>query len=103
MGAESQARLYRVFTEKTKEKNSLGENLVVLRGSAYMLKEGNEDIVKAIEGGILKEVSVGCQMEQCACSICVETLHYQWETGKSICNNDHIKGDTYDGKMCVET
>ena len=100
--AESQkARLYRVFTEKTKDKNSLGENLVLLRGSAYMLREGNEEIIKAIEGGILKEVSVGCQMEKCACSICGESLRYQWETGKSICKNDHIKGDTYDGKMCV--
>ncbi len=100
--AESQkARLYRVFTEKTKDKNSLGENLVLLRGSAYMLREGNDDIIKAIEGGILKEVSVGCQMEKCACSICGETFRYQWETGKSICKNDHIKGDTYDGKVCV--
>lgn len=100
--AESQkARLYRVFTEKTKDKNSLGENLVLLRGSAYMLREGNEEIIKAIEGGILKEVSVGCQMEKCACSICGESLHYQWQTGKSVCKNDHIKGDTYDGKLCV--
>lgn len=100
--AESQkARLYRVFTEKTKEKNSLGEDLVLLRGSAYMLKDGNEEIIKAIEGGILKEVSVGCQMEKCACSICGETLSYQWQTGKSVCKNDHIKGDAYDGKMCV--
>jgi hypothetical protein len=100
--AESQkARLYRVFTEKTKDKNSLGENLVLLRGSAYMLREGNDDIIKAIEGGILKEVSVGCQMEKCACSICGESLHYQWQTGKSVCKNDHIKGDTYDGKLCV--
>ncbi len=100
--AESQkARLYRVFTEKTKDKNSLGENLVLLRGSAYMLREGNDDAIKAIEGGILKEVSVGCQMEKCSCSICGESLHYQWQTGKSVCKNDHIKGDTYDGKLCV--
>lgn len=100
--AESQkARLYRVFTDKSKDKNSLGEGLTLLRGSAYMLKEGNEDIIKAINGGILKEVSVGCQMEKCACSICGESLRYQWETGNSICKNDHIKGDTYEGKMCV--
>ena len=100
--AESQkARLYRVFTEKTKDKNSLGENLVLLRGSAYMIKEGNAEIIKAIEGGILKEVSVGCQVGACNCSICGEALRYQWETGKSICSNDHIKGEIYDGKMCV--
>ena len=66
-----------------------------------MLREGNDDAIKAIEGGILKEVSVGCQMDKCSCSICGESLHYQWQTGKSVCKNDHIKGDTYDGKLCV--
>jgi len=100
--AESQkARLYRVFTEKTKEKNSLGEDLVLLRGSAYMLKEGNEEIIKAIEGGILKEVSVGCQMGDCTCSICGTKFHYNWQTGKYLCENEHFKGNVYDGKLCV--
>ena len=95
------ARLYRVFTEKTKDKNSLGEDLVLLRGSAYMLKEGNEDVIKAIEGGILKEVSVGCNIKSCTCSICGENFSYNWQTGKYLCENNHFKGDTYDGKLCV--
>lgn len=100
--AESQkARLYRVFTEKTKEKNSLGEDLVLLRGSAYMLKEGNEEIIKAIEGGILKEVSVGCQMGDCTCSICGTKFHYNWQTDKYLCENEHFKGNIYEGKMCI--
>jgi hypothetical protein len=95
------ARLYRTFVEEMSEKTVMGEPKKVLRGSAYMLKEGNAELIKAIEGGIKKEVSVGCQMEKCACSICGENFSYQWQTGKSICKNDHIKGDDYDGKMCV--
>ena len=95
------ARLYRVFTEKTKDKNSIGENLVVLRGSAYMLKEGNEDIINAIEGGILKEVSIGGSFADVTCSVCGEKLFYKWQTGKFACENDHVKGKIYDGKMCI--
>ena len=91
------ARLYRVFTEKTKDKNSIGENLVVLRGSAYMLKEGNEDIInKAFEGGILKEVSVGkfCR-KSVTCSICGEKIFYKLADGEIyLCENNHFKGDT---------
>lgn len=100
--AEKQvARLYRTFVEETKEKTVMKEPKRVLRGSAYMLREGNENIVKAIEGGILKEVSVGCRMAGCKCSICGKDLRYQWMTGKFICEDGHIKGDTYDRKMCV--
>jgi hypothetical protein len=100
--AEKQvARLYRTFVEETSEKTVMGEPKKVLRGSAYMMREGNADLVKAIEGGIKKEVSVGCQMGGCKCSVCGESLSYNWQTGKSLCKNDHIKGDTYDGKMCV--
>lgn len=100
--AEKQvARLYRTFVEEKKEKTATKELKRALRGSAYMLREGNDNIVKAIEGGILKEVSVGCHMAGCKCSICGKDLRYQWMTGKFICDDGHIKGDTYDKKMCV--
>lgn len=95
------ARLYRTFVEETSEKTVMGEQKRVLRGSAYMLREGNSDLILAIEGGIKKEVSVGCQMGVCTCSICGEKFSYNWQTGKHLCENDHFKGDTYDGKMCV--
>ena len=100
--AEKQvARLYRTFVEETSEKTVMGEPKKVLRGSAYMLREGNAELVKAIEGGIKKEVSVGCSMASCTCSICGEKFSYNWQTGKELCENNHFKGDTYDGKMCV--
>ena len=100
--AEKQvARLYRTFVEETKEKTVMKEPKRVLRGSAYMLREGNEELIKAIEGGIKKEVSVGCQMETCKCSICGEEFTFNWQTWKYLCKNNHFKGDTYDGKLCV--
>ena len=90
--AENQvARLYRVETEVTGQKNSLGEALVILRGSAYMLRtESNQPMIDAIEGGIVKEVSVSCSVRRQTCSICGENI---WSCG-------HLKGQQYDGKLC---
>ncbi len=101
--AEKQvARLYRTFVEETSGKTVMGEPKKVLRGSAYMLRtEETAELIKAIEGGIKKEVSVGCSMRNCNCSICGKGLRYQWTTGKFLCEDGHIKGDTYDGKLCV--
>ena len=95
--AEKQiARIYRTKTEKTGEKNSLGEDKIILRGDAYMLREHNEKIISAIEGGIMKEVSVGCSVEKEACSICDEKIGF-W-TG--TCKNGHHKGEKYENKLC---
>ena len=101
--AEKQvARLYRTFVEELKEKTVMGETKRVLRGSAYMLRtDETAELIKAIEGGIKKEVSVGCRMGACNCSICGKKFSYNWQTGKFLCENNHFKGDTYDGKMCV--
>ena len=43
-----------------------------------------------IEGGIKKEVSVGCSVERCVCSIC----------GEDINTCAHKKGEVYGGKVC---
>ena len=91
--AENQfARLYYTETEIIKDKkNALGEPLHVLRGRAYMLKtEANQPIIDAIEGGILKEVSVGCAMSRCTCSIC----------GDDYGTCGHCKGETYGTQVC---
>lgn len=100
--AEKQvARLYRCETEELSQKNSLGEPLYVLRGSAYMLRnEANAPLVEAIEGGIVKEVSVGCRVGECACSICGKKLKFDWRTWTDQCETGHIKGQEYDGKLC---
>ncbi len=101
--AEKQvARLYRTFVEELKEKTLTGDAKRVLRGSAYMLRtEENAPLIAAIEGGIKKEVSVGCSMESRICSICGGKFQYNWQTGKMLCENNHFMGDKYDGKLCV--
>lgn len=92
--AENQfARLYHTETEVVKgKKNSLGEPLRVLRGRAYMLRnETTQPTIDAIEGGILKEISVGCAMSTATCSIC----------GSDYGCCDHRKGETYNKRLCV--
>jgi hypothetical protein len=100
--AEKQvARLYRCKTEEKSEKNTLGEPLYVLRGSAYMIRnEANTPLIEAIEGGIVKEVSVGVRMATCTCSICGKDLKLDWRTWTYQCETGHIKGEDYDGKLC---
>lgn len=95
------ARLYRVELQKTGKKNSLGEPLMQLMGSAYMLRTPeNESLVNSIEGGIVKEVSVGFGIKRLSCSICGEEINRSF-WGPSKCKNDHQKGREYDGKTCI--
>lgn len=96
------ARLYRVEVEDGKKKNSLGEQLRILRGSAYMLRnETNQPIIDAIDGGIMKEISIGCAVSKCTCSICGNPLKLDYRTWHYQCENGHIKGEKYDKKLCV--
>lgn len=101
--AEKQvARLYHTEVVDTGKKNALGEPLKAIRGSAYILNnESNKPIIDAIDGGILKEVSVGCAVGKCVCSLCGEPLKMDWRTWKYQCESGHIKGEKYDGKLCV--
>jgi hypothetical protein len=57
----------------------------------YMLRQGNEQIIAAIDGGILREVSVSVGVKNPKCCIC----------GKSRMQCSHIPGRTYNGTMCV--
>lgn len=89
------ARIYR--TELVRDTGVLtaeGEPLCYLKGYAYMLRtQSNQDLIAEIEGGIKKEVSVGCAVAQSRCSICGENIR-----DKSRC--PHETGMTYDGKLC---
>ena len=88
------ARIYR--TEVVEEPGQLtraGEPYRSLKGWAYMLRTpGNRDLIAEIEGGIKKEVSVGCAVERVACSICGRDL------GSPDCG--HVKGRSYGGQLC---
>lgn len=75
------------------KKNAVGDDYFRLVARAYMPKsEKNKDLMLAIDSGILKEVSVGCAVDETRCSIC----------GKRINSVEcsHHKGELYNGKLC---
>ena len=86
------ARIYR--TELVRDESVLtaaGDALCYLKGYAYMLRtDSNKDLIAEIEGGIKKEVSVGCAVERAVCSICGQDIH--------TC--PHEKGEEYGGQQC---
>lgn len=88
------ARIYR--TELVREEGTLtqaGDGYCYLKGYAYLLRtEKNRDLIAEIEGGIKKEVSVGCAVERAVCSICGADLR------SGSCG--HVKGQEYEGKLC---
>ena len=62
-----------------------------LKGWAYMMRtEENASLIAEIDGGIKREVSVGCAVERVVCSICGQEL--------DCC--PHEKGEEYDGQVC---
>lgn len=87
------ARIYKTATVKGDHKTKSGEMYTALVAHAYMVRcEKNSDIIREIEAGIKKEVSVGCCVEKTICSIC----------GNDVRENrcSHTKGEFYDGDMC---
>lgn len=91
---DQRARIFRTYTERFPgKKTSCAEDYTALKARAYMLRtEENAALIKEIEGGIKKEVSVGCAMKECICSICGKDMK------KHLC--EHIKGKAYGGKIC---
>lgn len=88
------ARIYDARVEKIAgRKNSLGEDYICVKAKAYMPRtQGNKDFIAEIDAGIKKEVSVSCAVSGFTCSVCGEDMRY------SSCS--HIKGQSYDGKIC---
>lgn len=85
-GHNQTARVYAASVEKDGEVSRLVLSLYMLRGAA------TEEIVAAIEGGILKEVSVAVFVPEALCSICGTDKRKAW------C--EHARGFEYDGKVC---
>lgn len=86
------ARLYKTeVVEVTGQATAAGDTLCYLKGWAYMPRtEANESLIREIETGIKREVSVGVSMGQCLCSIC----------GGQRGRCGHRAGMDYDGKTC---
>ena len=63
-----------------------------IKAWAYIRRGGaNEETIADIEAGIKKEISVGCAMGLCVCSVC----------GSEYGTCGHVKGEYYDGQLCV--
>ena len=86
------ARIYR--TEVVREPGTVtaaGDEYRWLKGWAYLRRtEKNQELITEIEGGIKKEVSVGCSMGRSVCSVCGA------ENG--ACG--HVKGQMYGDRLC---
>jgi hypothetical protein len=85
------ARIYRTQVVREASLTSDGRPYCWLKGWAYMMRTAeNETLIAEIDGGIKREVSVGCSVEQVVCSLCGQEL--------DVCA--HEKGGEYDGKVC---
>lgn len=85
-GHNQTARVYAAAVEKDGEVSRLVLFLYMLRGAA------TEEIIAAIEGGILKEVSVAAAVPEALCSVCGTDWRKAW------C--EHVKGSEYGGEIC---
>lgn len=87
------ARIYDTEVVEDSKQTSYGEPYKYLKGYAYMVRtDGNADLIKEIDAGIKREVSVGCATSKRFCSICGADML------TSEC--EHRRGKEYDGKMC---
>ena len=85
---EAKKQCARIYATEVAEQD--GATCMIAK--VYMLRvPENEEIINAIDGGILKEVSVGCAIGTVTCSICGE-LYYGCE---------HQRGRDYDGQTCI--
>lgn len=71
--------------------NADGQPYEGLFARAYMLRGGeNDELIRSIEAGIRREVSVSCAVSEKICSIC----------GESYDTCVHQKGAEYGGRIC---
>ena len=88
------ARIYKTEVIRQPERlTRAGDGYCWLKGWAYMLRtDSTRDLIAEIEGGIKKEVSVGCAVERAVCSVCGADLR------QGGCG--HKKGERYEGRLC---
>lgn len=85
------ARIYRTQIVADGSAAADGRPSRYLKGWAYMMRtEENAGLIAEIDGGIKREVSVGCAVERVVCSIC----------GQELADCPHEKGMEYDGQVC---
>ena len=93
-GENQTARLYaaEVVTDPARQ-TSAGEPYTYLKGHAYMVRtDANRDLIREIDGGIKKEVSISCSAGSQICSIC------GCDRRKKSCT--HQIGHRYGSQIC---
>ena len=93
-GEKQTARIYRCAVEEEPGRlNHRGEPYKALKAWAYMVRTAaNADLILEIDGGIKKEVSVGCSIGKKVCSICGA------DRQEATCG--HQPGKKYGGRLC---
>lgn len=93
-GEKQTARIYRCRVEPEEGRlNYRGDPYMALKADAYMVRTAaNADLILEIDGGIKKEVSVGCAVQKNICSICGA------DRREEPCG--HQPGKRYGGKLC---
>ena len=93
-GEKQTARIYRCAVEEEPGRlNHRGEPYKALKAWAYMVRTAaNADLILEIDGGIKKEVSVGCSIGKKVCSIC------RADRQEATCG--HQPGKKYGGRLC---
>ncbi len=88
------ARIFHTeLVEDPSRKTAAGKPYLFLKANAYMIRtETNRDLIREIEGGIKKEVSISCAVQKQICSICGANRLQK--------NCGHIKGRSYGGALC---
>lgn len=85
------ARIYRTQVVRETTLTDDGRPYCYLKGWAYMMRtEENDALIAEIDGGIKREVSVGCSVERVLCSVC----------GQELGECTHEKGENYNGQIC---
>lgn len=70
-----------------------GQAYKYLKAHVYMVRtDENEALIREIDGGIKKEVSISCTAIDRICSVC--------GCDKKVASCFHIKGKKYNGKIC---
>ncbi|GHU52546.1 hypothetical protein FACS1894132_02460 [Clostridia bacterium] len=92
-GSNQTARIFDTEIVITTKKNKSSEIYKYLKASAYMVRtDSNADLIKEIDGGIKKEVSISCSASKHICSVC------GIDRKKRSCV--HVKGNYYGNKKC---
>lgn len=90
-GSRQTARIFATeLVEDPARQTAYGAAYTYLKACAYMIRtDSNQDLIREIDGGIKKEVSVSCAAKTSRCSVCGST---------GACA--HEKGKVYGGRLC---